>query len=155
MADYSFVTVWKLKAPLKDVWNLILDSKSWPDWWKEVKSVNEIHPGDDFRVGNTSDLTWRSILPYTLHFRATVVKVIPMEYMEGLASGDLAGNGRWYFSHANGITQVRYEWDVSTTKAWMNLLTPLFRLLFKWNHDIVMRRGGEGMAKKLGTELIP
>jgi len=155
MADYSFVTVWKLKAPLEDVWNTILDSKTWPAWWKEVKSVKEIHPGDGLRIGNISDLTWRSVLPYTLHFRTTVVKVVPMEYMEGMASGDLVGRGRWYFSHANGITTVRYEWDVSTTKAWMNLLKPLLRILFKWNHDIVMRKGGEGIAKKLAAELIP
>jgi len=154
MADYSFVTEWKLKAPLEAVWSTILDSKAWPSWWKGVVSVREIHPGDENRLGNISDISWRSFLPYTLTFRATVVKVIPMEYMEGQANGDLAGTGRWYFSHENGITKVRYKWDVSTTKRWMNVLKPLLKPFFTWNHDIVMRWGGEGLARKLGTPLV-
>jgi hypothetical protein len=50
---------------------------------------------------------------------------------------------------------VRYEWDVSTTKRWMNLLSPLLRTFLNWNHDIVMRCGEEGIGKKTGTKLIP
>jgi hypothetical protein len=49
---------------------------------------------------------------------------------------------------------VLYEWDVHTTKAWMNLLTPVARPFFKSNHDYVMRNGGEGLAKLLGCELL-
>jgi hypothetical protein len=74
--------------------------------------------------------------------------------MEGTVTGDLEGTGRWYFSHEDGITTVRYEWDVRTTMPWMNFFSPLLRNLFKWNHDIVMRWGGEGMAKKLHTTLL-
>ena len=40
------------------------------------------------------------------------------------------------------VTAVVYEWNVSTTKPWMNLLAPIARPLFAWNHDWVMRNGG-------------
>jgi len=154
MADYSFVTEWRLEAPLEAVWKTIRDSKAWPAWWKGVVSVHELQPGDENSVGNISDLTWKSFLPYTLCFRSTVVQVIPMEYMEGIAHGDLDGRGRWYFSHGNGITTVRYQWDVKTTKAWMNALAPFLKGFLKWNHDVVMRRGGEGLAERLNTTLL-
>ena len=154
MADYSFVTTWNIRAPLADVWKTILDSKSWPSWWGSVLSVDEIFPGDDKKVGNLSVTRWRGALPYALTFRVLVTTVTPMEYMDGLASGDLDGRGRWYFSHEQGVTQVRYAWDVRTGKVWMNALAPLLRPLFRWNHDVVMRKGGEGLAKKLNTILV-
>ena len=47
---------------------------------------------------------------------------------------------------------VRYDWNVVTTKPWMNLLAPVARPLFKWNHDAVMNWGAEGLARRLGVE---
>ncbi|HLE64007.1 MAG TPA: hypothetical protein VI750_12735 [Pyrinomonadaceae bacterium] len=41
---------------------------------------------------------------------------------------------------------------MATTKAWMNLLAPLARPLFSWNHDVVMGWGGEGLKKQLGLK---
>jgi hypothetical protein len=52
------------------------------------------------------------------------------------------------------VTAVLYEWNVRTTKAWMNLMAPLLRSVFEWNHDWVMRRGGEGIAQLLGCRLL-
>jgi hypothetical protein len=153
VADYSFMTTWNIRAPLADVWNTILDSRSWPSWWPSVLRVDELFPGDEQKTGNLSEITWRGALPYTLTFRVLVTTVIPMEYMDGLASGDLDGRGRWYFSHEQGITQVRYAWDVRTGKAWMNVLAPVLRPVFRWNHDGVMQKGGTGLAKKLNAEL--
>ena len=40
-----------------------------------------------------------------------------------------------------------YEWNVATTKAWMNLIAPIARPVFEWNHDWVMSRGAEGIAE--------
>jgi hypothetical protein len=36
----------------------------------------------------------------------------------------------------------------------MNLLAPIARPLFKWNHDVVMHWGGEGLARRLGVRLV-
>lgn len=37
----------------------------------------------------------------------------------------------------------------------MNLLAPVARPLFAWNHDVVMTWGGEGLARLLGAHLFP
>ncbi|MCA1656715.1 MAG: polyketide cyclase, partial [Actinobacteria bacterium] len=34
------------------------------------------------------------------------------------------------------------------------LLAPLARPVFRWNHDVVMRQGGEGLADRLGARLL-
>jgi hypothetical protein len=36
----------------------------------------------------------------------------------------------------------------------MNLLAPVAQPVFEYNHDVVMRWGGEGLARRLGVELL-
>ena len=35
----------------------------------------------------------------------------------------------------------------------MNLLAPVARPVFSWNHDELMREGGESLARRLGADL--
>ena len=45
--------------------------------------------------------------------------------MRGVASGALAGTGQWRLFEQDGVTAVLYEWNVETTKLWMNVLGPV------------------------------
>ncbi len=36
----------------------------------------------------------------------------------------------------------------------MNYFSFVLKPIFKYNHDVVMRWGAKGLAKKLGTELV-
>ena len=52
------------------------------------------------------------------------------------------------------MTAALYEWNVSTSRAWMNAFAPIARPIFAVNHDYVMRNGGEGLAQLLGARLL-
>ena len=84
----------------------------------------------------------------------TTERVEPPHLMAGRAVGELSGTGTWRLFEADGLTAVVYDWDVSTSKPWMNLLAPLARPVFEWNHDWVMARGAEGIARLLGCRLL-
>jgi uncharacterized protein YndB with AHSA1/START domain len=154
VAGYRFVTEWQLRAPIADVWQAIMASEEWPAWWKGVVRVDELTPGDEAGVGGKRRYVWRSKLPYTLAFDMETTLVEPLSRLEGKASGELEGTGVWEFSEAGGVTTVRYTWQVKTTRPWMNLLAPLLRPAFAWNHDYVMKAGAEGLARLLNAELI-
>ncbi len=154
MASYRFLTTWCLEASIGDVWAAIHDSERWPQWWKGVESVTELEPGDEEGVGSLVRYKWRSRLPYTLEFKVRTTRVERPFLMEGLASGELSGEGRWRLAEGRGSTTVLYEWNVRTTSRWMNLLGPVARPVFAWNHDVVMRQGGEGLARLLGVRLL-
>ena len=62
--------------------------------------------------------------------------------------------GRWRLFEQDGVTAAIYEWNVRTTKAWMNALAPIARPIFKANHDWGMRNGATGIADLLGCELL-
>jgi hypothetical protein len=74
--------------------------------------------------------------------------------MEGDATGDLEGAGVWRLFEQGTVTAVLYDWDVTTTKRWMNAIGPIARPVFEHNHDLVMRWGGEGLARRLGVRLL-
>ena len=151
MADYSFVTLWRFRSPLEPVWEMIYRSEEWPAWWRGVERVE---PGDAAGLGALQRYTWRSKLPYRLAFEMRLTRVEPLSLIEGEAVGELNGTGRWRLTHDGGVTHVRYDWNVRTTKPWMNLLAPVAKPLFKWNHDIVMNWGADGLARKLGVERL-
>jgi uncharacterized protein YndB with AHSA1/START domain len=154
VAEYRFLTTWLLDAERERVWDAIHASEEWPRWWRGVQRVEELEPGDSERVGQLSRYTWKSKLPYELVFDMRTTRVDRPHLMEGQASGELAGVGRWRLYEEAGTTAVLYEWNVSTTKPWMNLLAPLARPVFAWNHDWVMGHGGEGLARLLGCRLL-
>jgi hypothetical protein len=154
MADYSFVTLWRFRSPLEPVWDLIYRSEDWPAWWRGVERVERVERGDDSGLGALQLYTWRSRLPYRLAFHMRLTRVEPLSLIEGEAVGELNGTGRWRLAHGAGVTDVRYDWNVRTTRPWMNLLAPVARPLFKWNHDVVMDWGADGLARRLGVERL-
>lgn len=149
MAGYHFTTHWRFDAPLERVWQEIKAMGRWPEWWRYVAKVELIKPGDANEIGAVRRITWKTALPYTLTFDSELVCEEKYRRMEGRAFGELEGAGIWTFSTENGATLVRYDWMVKTTKPWMNLLAPVARPLFEWNHDRVMQAGFEGLSERL------
>jgi uncharacterized protein YndB with AHSA1/START domain len=154
VASYRFLTTWVLDSPILPVWDALDDAERWPEWWRGVENVKVLERGDGERVGELSRYTWKSKLPYRLEFDMRTTRVEKPFLVEGVASGELAGEGRWRLFEARGTTAVTYEWLVETTEAWMNLLGPIARPVFAWNHDYVMRNGGEGLARRVGARLL-
>jgi hypothetical protein len=150
---YSFLTAWLLDSPRGPVWEAVYDQARWPEWWRGVEKAELVRRGENGDVGTVARMVWRSLLPYRVGFDVTMKRIEP-HLLEGEAVGDLTGTGRWRFFEQGGVTAVIYEWDVTTTKRWMNLIAPVARPVFEWNHDWVMARGGEGIARLLGCRLL-
>jgi len=113
-----------------------------------VERVTVLEPDERYRIA------WRSRVPYELEVDFTVKEVDEPRAMSGEASGVLTGEGHWRLFEQNGVTAVTYEWNVRTTRTWMNLLAPVARPVFAYNHDVVMRWGGEGLARRLDCKLL-
>jgi hypothetical protein len=155
MAEYAFLTTWLLESARQPVWEALHDQARWPSWWRGVEAAEELSrpPGGE-DVGTVARMVWKSLLPYRVEFEVTTTRVERPSLLEGRATGELEGIGRWRLYEQDGVTAVLYEWNVSTTRPWMNRLAPLLRPAFEWNHDWVMARGGEGIAELLGCRLL-
>jgi uncharacterized protein YndB with AHSA1/START domain len=154
VAGYRFLTTWLLEAPREEVFEAVWDSERWPSWWRGVESVRKLEEGDAEGVGSLGRYVWKGRLPYRLEFDARIVAVERPRYLEGQTTGELEGTGRFRFLEDGELTVVLYDWEVETTAAWMRHIGPLLSPVFTWNHDVVMRSGGEGLARYLGARLL-
>ena len=154
MTTFSFITVWKIAAPVEPVWDAMLRFEDWPSWWKGVESVEVLARGDANRIGFCSRQIWKSKLPYKLKFEGCIARVEPRSRIEITSKGELAGTGLMRFASDGTQTTFQYDWNVSTTKAWMNIVAPIAKPFFGWNHDVIMNWGAEGLAKKIGAKKI-
>jgi uncharacterized protein YndB with AHSA1/START domain len=154
MAEYRFLTTWLIEAERERVWDAIYESERWPEWWKGVEEAEKLEEGDEAGVGQFGRYVWKAKLPYRVEFFIRTTNVERPHLLEGDATGELAGVGRWRLFEEGGLTAVVYDWNVGTTRAWMNLLAPLAKPAFKGNHDYVMRNGGRGLAELLGARLL-
>jgi hypothetical protein len=129
MTDYHFVSTWRLQAPIERVWEEIVHTERWPSWWKYVHRVDQLDPGDADGLGRRQHLVFTTRLPYRLGFDIQVRHLQPPTTLEAVATGELDGVGRWTLTPDDGGTLVRYDWDVRTTRWWMNLAAPVARRL--------------------------
>jgi uncharacterized protein YndB with AHSA1/START domain len=151
---YHFETLWRLEAPIEKVFDAIAEPTAWSTWWPNIKAVTELQKGNEQGIGAVSRYEFSTQLPYTLAFDMKATRVQRPELLEGKASGELEGLGRWTLKQDGTITVVHYLWQVTTTKAWMNMLAPVLKPAFTWNHHQVMKKGGQGLANYLGVRLL-
>lgn len=151
--EYRLLTVWRIEAPLDAVYAAVRDSLRWPEWWPGALAVAELAAGDAAGLDSVRRYRWRAALPYRLDFTARTTRVEVPYFVEASIAGDLEGRGSWRFARAGAFTVVRHEWRVRTTRRWMNLCGALARPLFVRNHERIMRRGAEALARRIGGRL--
>ena len=145
MSRYQLESHWHLDAPIEAVWDALHDVDHWPRWWPSVIHVAKISEGDANGIGAIRRFTWGGALPYQLTFQMRTTVVQKPHVLQGVAEGELTGVGRWTLACSGTGTTVRYEWEVSTTRAWMNVMAPFLGPMFRWNHGKVMAAGAQGL----------
>jgi hypothetical protein len=153
MANYRFVTTTEIAAPVERVWPEVSQLEKWVTWWPGLVAVREVEPGDQGLRGALVEFTFKSRLPYSLSFQGRITRVDALQRMDIEAVGELEGVAIYEIEDRGQVTRQRLTWTVKTTKPWMNVLAPVARPFFAWNHDVLMKAGARGLARKLGTEV--
>ncbi len=152
MPNFSLNTIWKIPAPIETVWLAMLDTEQWPNWWKYVKKVEEIKPGDSFGVNSIRRYYWKTRLPYQLIMDLKVTQLVPYQSIGVSVSGDLKGKGYCKLSTDQDKTSIYFAWDVKTCKQWMNHLPAISHPVFVWNHTQVMKQGEKSLIQRLSYD---
>lgn len=138
---YSFHSIWKIQAPRIKVWQALTAAPfSWQDWWPGMISFSGIETAD-MHIGTTSKFIMRAKSGYKLSASFTTTSYQPLDLVVFNAQGDLAGTATWKFTDHNDYTIIHIDWQVQTTKAWMNALAPLLKPIFVSNHNTLMQAG--------------
>jgi len=151
MAEYHFVTHWKIRGTTREVAEVLGDPLGLARWWPSVYlEVRELDSGDPVtHVGRVIDLYTKGWLPYTLRWRFKVTESRGLEGFTLVADGDLVGTGIWTFEEKEGVVDVKYDWRIRADKPLLRHGSFIFRPIFGANHRWAMARGEESLNLEL------
>lgn len=148
--DYHFVTHWRVKGTLDQVFDVLSNTAEFPRWCPSVYlSTQEVHPGGADHIGRVVEMHTQARLPYKLHWYSRLTDENRPYGFSIEASGDFQGRGVWTFSRDGKHVKITYEWTVRAEKPLLKYLSFLLKPLFAANHRWAMARGEEGLKAEL------
>ena len=152
--SFKFISRWELSAERDAVWDALVDFQKWPVWWPGLEQVVETIHGDAVGIGQKATAVWRGPVGYTMKIAIESVERVRPEYLRGVATGDVLGEGVWRLETVeSNWTSIAFDWQVRTNRKWMEFLAPVARPLFVSSHDHVMKEGAEGIATHLSCNM--
>jgi hypothetical protein len=154
-ARYHFLSEYTLTSDRDAVWAALNAVGGWSTWWRWMKRIDVVREAaSEDGVGAVYGCHVGTPGGYRMVYSTEIAEVDRPDRIDVLSSGDIVGRGRFLLSDApSGETEVSFLWLVETPKWWMNLLAPLARPAFTWNHDKLMTDFGKGLATATGGEL--
>ncbi len=149
LTQYHFLERWHAEAPPEAVWDLVADPRTYPRWWSEFLEVTPLN--DIEGVGARVAVHVRAALPYHMRFQLESVHYDRPHATEVRVTGDLVGYMRWLFAPYERGTYLVFEQEVRTGKRLLNVLAPLGKPFFAWNHRGMMRHGEQGLRIALAS----
>jgi len=150
--SYHFVTRWRIRGRCESVADVLENVDRMPAWWPSVyRECRVVERGGAHALGRRVEVVTKGFLPYTIHWRFTVVE---QHYPFGsriAAEGDLEGEGRWSLDQDGDDVNVTYDWRVRANKPFMLRFGRFLRPLFAANHNWTMRQGLTGLRRELAV----
>ena len=141
---YDFLDEWDVRAPMQPVFDAIADGRTYPEWWKPVYIAVEADGPP--KVGAVSRQEFKGKLPYHLKTTSTIAEYEPPHRVVADVEGDLRGRGIWTLTDkGDGVTHVRFDWQVFADRKLLRTLSPLLRPAFRANHNWAIARAMEGL----------
>lgn len=142
-APFHFENCWRVNARATDVWSVLSDIESWPQWWPGLPVAV---PVDDAVVpGSRADIQVDSPIGLTLSFGIELQDTDPPNFVSFSAAGDLRGRGMWSLQQTGPITTITSVWCVTTQRLSLRMMRPVATRM----HSLVMRAGHRGLARCL------
>ncbi|MGR9072593.1 MAG: SRPBCC family protein [Gammaproteobacteria bacterium] len=151
MIRFYLKTEWKIPFPLQITWDAIMQTEEWPRWWKYVKKVEVLEPGEASGLNSVTRFHWTTRLPYRLTLDLKLTRIETRRLLETAVTGDLTGRGRCVLTAQPDYTAVLFIWEVSPCRSWMNFFSPVARTAFEWNHRQVMLEGEKSLIRRLSS----
>jgi uncharacterized protein YndB with AHSA1/START domain len=145
--EYVFVDEWDVAAPQDAVFRALTDARTYPEWWTPV--YLEVEGDCEPAVGCTTKQHFKGRLPYTLWITSEIVAYNPPNSFATQVVGDLTGSGQWALTPRNGGVHIRWDWTVLADRPLLRYLTPVFRPIFRYNHNWSVQRAIEGLEPYL------
>jgi hypothetical protein len=139
MARYVFRSEWRLPAGSDDVYAVLADVETYPDWWPQVRRTRRI---DEL----SGEVVCRSLLPYDVTFvMHREIEDPAARVLRARLDGDLTGTSQWTISADGAGSLAVFDEDVTVGNTLLRTAGRLLRPALRFNHDLMMRGGEKGL----------
>ncbi|MDX1921322.1 MAG: hypothetical protein SFU25_11395 [Candidatus Caenarcaniphilales bacterium] len=152
--SYHFVSNWRVKGTVQEVYEILFEDKALTKWWPSVYlDVKVLDPGEEKQdqkgLGKIVSLKTKGWLPYILNWKFRVVETNkPFRFLIE-SWGDLNGTGVWQLKQNGQFVDVLFDWRVRADKAFIRYLSFILKPVFSANHAWSMQRGEESLRLEL------
>jgi hypothetical protein len=143
---------WRTTAPTADVWDVIVDLRTWPQWWPAIRDVQPV-AGDD-HAPDVARLTFDTPSP----LRPMVVELSITERQVGerlvvrATDGPLTGDGTIGVAGFDGGTATRYDLSLRVRSLLLRPVEGVLRRAATNGGRARLRRAGDDLASLAGGE---
>lgn len=144
MGRYVFRSEWRLPAGPADVYAVLADVETYPDWWPQVRRTRRLD-------ATSGEVVCRSLLPYDVTFvMRREVEDAERRVLRARLEGDLAGTSQWTITADGAGALAVFDEDVEVGKAMLRAAGRVLRPALRFNHDLMMRSGEKGLRAYFG-----
>ena len=136
-APFRFDRSWSFDVPPSDLWTAISRTEDFTTWWPWLRHFDL----DTLAEGATARCVVQAPIPYRLRFRVRVRRVIPLELIDTVVSGDLAGPARLEVAPHELGSSVRLKWEVELRDPVLRVSSLIARPVMEWGHNWVVDTG--------------
>lgn len=152
-ARYRFLTEFELTSSPAAIEDTLRDVDNWNTWWRWAQRIESL-TSERGAVGARYRNRIATPLLYGFTYDTELVEVTD-DLIRLNVSGDLQGTGLFRFRETDsGGSFLSFDWSVETRKGWMNVIAPIARPIFIWNHHRLMADFGEGLGEASGGGLL-
>jgi hypothetical protein len=139
--DYHFITDWRVRATVDEVFEILSDAEGFARWWPSVYlDVRVLKKGNEQGIGKRVSLYTKGWLPYTLRWEFEVTESSANGFSLA-ADGDFVGRGIWTFVQDGEWVNITYDWKIEANKPLLKTFSFMLKPLFSMNHEWAMRQG--------------
>ncbi|MEX2551003.1 MAG: SRPBCC family protein [Nitriliruptoraceae bacterium] len=141
---------WRSTAPVGDVWGVINDLATWPDWWPAIRSVEAVAPLPD--ALQTARLTFDTHppIPTLVATVAVVERNEPDHLLVEVRDGPLAGHGEVTVSEDPAGSITSYAIELRVRSLLFRPLEPILRSATRSSGRERLERAGADLAQLAG-----
>jgi hypothetical protein len=145
---------WRTTAPPEDVWDVLVDLRTWPTWWPAIRHVEplvgEPHAPDVARLTFSTPAPLRP-----MHVELTVTDRHPIEQLLVEATdGPLTGKGVISLAAIDGGSETTYDLRLRVRSLLMRPVEAVLARAATGAGKDRMRRAGDDLAELAGGEAL-
>jgi hypothetical protein len=146
---------WRSTAPVEDVWDVLVDLETWPEWWPAISAVHLVEPSVHGIAAARLTFSTRPPLRPLITTLEVVERQQPNRLDVVVSDGPLGGHGLFTVDPDPEGSRSCYDVSLSVRSLLFKPIEPILRNGTRSAGRERLVRAGEDLARLAGGDPLP